>query len=121
MSDREPIDGESVLADAGRAGAMMLYDWFKHMTTLSLVTLGGILGILQGSRVDVRPGTLGVMITAIAVAGILGFDGQNRLLVAWIVSLFRRRCGGHVEWPWRCTEWESERSWGSLWNRSGDG
>lgn len=82
MSDREPIDGESVLADAGRAGAMMLYDWFKHMTTLSLVTLGGILGILQGSRVDVRPGTLGLMITAIAVAGILGFDGQNRLLVA---------------------------------------
>ena len=82
MSEPEPIDSESVLPSSGRAGAMMLYDWFKHMTTLSLVTLGGILGILQGSRVETRPGTIGAMITAIAIAGILGFDGQNRLLAA---------------------------------------
>ena len=82
MSEPEPIDSESVLPSTDRPGVMMLYDWFKHMTTLSLVTLGGVLGILQSSRTDVRPGAIGALITAIAVAGILGFDGQNRLLVA---------------------------------------
>jgi len=63
-------------------GVLMLYDWFKHITTLSLITLGGILGILQGGTANVRPGMLAMIVTTVAVAGILGFDGQHRLLSA---------------------------------------
>ena len=82
MTSRSPIDGDSVLPDGGRNGVMMLYDWFKHMTTLSLVTLGGILGILQNGTENVRPIVTTGIVAAVAVAGILGFDGLNRLLAA---------------------------------------
>ena len=82
MSERHPIDSEAVLPKGERDSVMMLYDWFKHMTTLSLVTLGGMIGILQGGQADVRPGLLGLMLVAVALAGIAGFDGMNRLLVA---------------------------------------
>jgi hypothetical protein len=82
MSGRSPIDGNTVLSDPGRDGAMMLYDWFKHMTTLSLVTLGGILGILQNGTDNIRPLVTGGIVTTVAMAGIFGFDGLNRLLTA---------------------------------------
>lgn len=37
-------------------GALLLYDYFKHMTTLVLITLGGILAIPQstGTQLDLR-------------------------------------------------------------------
>lgn len=82
MSGRSPIDGDAVMPDSGRDGVMMLYDWFKHMTTLSLITLGGMIGILQGENADVRPAMLALMLIAVALAGIAGFDGMHRLLVA---------------------------------------
>ena len=82
MSAPSSIDSETVLPDRGRDGALLLYDWFKHMTTLSLITLGGLLGILQGGEAQVRSGALGFIVSTIAFAGMLGFDGQNRLLVA---------------------------------------
>jgi hypothetical protein len=82
MTRRSPIDDNAVLTGHDPEGVMMLYDWFKHMTTLSLVTLGGMLGILQGGEANVRPGMLGGMLLAVALAGIAGFDGMNRLLVA---------------------------------------
>ncbi|ANY20402.1 hypothetical protein A6F68_01892 [Tsuneonella dongtanensis] len=81
-----PFDGEMVREKSVAGATLLLYDWFKHMTTLSLVTLGGVLGILQAAEMNVRSGLLGAMISAIAVAGILGFDGQNRLLIAEIAG-----------------------------------
>lgn len=82
MNEPAPIDSDAILPGTGREGALLLYDWFKHMTTLSLVTLGGILGILQAGSANVRPGVLGGIVTAVALAGIIGFDGLNRLLVS---------------------------------------
>ena len=44
-----PDDG---LADGStRDAELLLYDYFKHMTTLSLVTLGGVLSIPQATGV----------------------------------------------------------------------
>ena len=83
MSDdlpSRPIDGDDV-AGSDHGATLLLYDWFKHVTTLSLVTLGGVLTILQGED-PVRPGTLASIIVLVAIAGILGFDGQNRILKA---------------------------------------
>lgn len=44
MADR--TDGKA-LTDAERHAELLLYDYFKHLTTLSLVALGGVLAISQ--------------------------------------------------------------------------
>jgi hypothetical protein len=76
-----PIDEENPARhDAGINSAMLLYDWFKHITTLSLVTLGGLLSILQAGDTNVRPGVLSVILILIALAGMIGFNGQGRIL-----------------------------------------
>ena len=56
------------------------------MTTLSLVTLGGLLSILQAGKADVRPGFLEAIIVLIAIGGIIGFDGQSRILKAELAN-----------------------------------
>jgi hypothetical protein len=80
---KDVIDSDQVI-DAGskNRATMLLYDWFKHMTTLSLITLGGLLSILQAGNTNVRPGVLEAIIVLIATAGIIGFDGQSRILKA---------------------------------------
>jgi hypothetical protein len=80
--DNEVIDEES----SGNASLLLLYDWFKHITTLSLLTLGGLLSILQAGEAQVRPGVLAAIVGLIAFAGILGFEGQNRVLQAQLAS-----------------------------------
>lgn len=77
------VDSESPIPEGSRNRAtLLLYDWFKHMTTLSLITLGGLLSILQAGKTDVRPGFLEAIIVLIAIGGIIGFDGQSRILKA---------------------------------------
>lgn len=79
----EIIDSDNIAGSAsGNRATLLLYDWFKHMTTLSLITLGGLLSILQAGKTDVRPGFLETIIVLIATAGIIGFDGQSRILKA---------------------------------------
>ena len=82
MSDdlpMRPIDADDI-AGSNHGAALLLYDWYKNMTTLSLITLGGVLGIVQSGTSEVRPGVLGAIVTAIAIAGIIGFDGQHRIV-----------------------------------------
>jgi hypothetical protein len=83
MKLNNPIDSEVIdEQSAAKTGLLLLYDWFKHMTTLSLITLGGLLSMLQAGESQVRPGALAAIIGPLALAGILGFEGQNRLLRA---------------------------------------
>jgi hypothetical protein len=83
-----PLDGDDVASGgAGNSATLLLYDWFKHMTTLSLITLGGLLSILQAGETDVRPGLLEMIIIAIALSGIIGFDGQSRIIKAELAKL----------------------------------
>lgn len=83
MSDKGPIDSDDMADSAARhSPTLLLYDWFKHMTTLSLITLGGLLSILQSGDARIRPSVLVTIIVAIALAGIVGFDGQSRILKA---------------------------------------
>lgn len=88
MSSSDIIDSESPLPEGSKSRAtLLLYDWFKHMTTLSLVTLGGLLSILQSGDTNVRPGLLEAIIVLIALGGIIGFDGQSRILKAELANL----------------------------------
>ena len=87
MNSNDFIDSESPIPEASKSRAtLLLYDWFKHMTTLSLVTLGGLLSILQAGKADVRPGFLEAIIVLIAIGGIIGFDGQSRILKAELAN-----------------------------------
>jgi hypothetical protein len=87
MNSNDIIDSESPIPEGSKIRAtLLLYDWFKHMTTLSLITLGGLLSILQGGKADVRPGFLEAIIVLIAAGGIIGFDGQSRILKAELAN-----------------------------------
>lgn len=87
MSSNDIVDSESPLSEGSQSRAtLLLYDWFKHMTTLSLVTLGGLLSILQAGEANVRSGVLEAIIVLIAVGGIIGFDGQSRILKAELAN-----------------------------------
>lgn len=103
MSSDDIIDSESPIPEGSKSRAtLLLYDWFKHMTTLSLITLGGLLSILQAGEADVRRGFLEVIILLIAIGGIIGFDGQSRILKA---ELANEPLPGVLKWFRRVAVW----------------
>lgn len=48
-----------------------IYDYFKHLTTVSLVSIGGVLGLLQGQGPAIKPLALILVISLLAAAGFL--------------------------------------------------
>ncbi len=87
MNANDIIDSEAPIPEGSKGRAtLLLYDWFKHMTTLSLITLGGLLSILQQGEANVRSGFLEAIIVLIALGGIIGFDGQSRILKAELAN-----------------------------------
>jgi hypothetical protein len=60
----------------------LLYDWFKHLTSLSLVTLGGVLSLSQVDSIDLRPNSLLIVVVLVAAAGICSFSGADKLVRA---------------------------------------
>ncbi len=58
----------------------LVYDYFKHMTSLSLVSLGGVLTISQLPDAEPKPFSLGMVVVLLAVAGISGFAGMDEVV-----------------------------------------
>jgi hypothetical protein len=51
----------------------LLYDWFKHLTSLSLLTLGGILGISQlVTQSGFKKHAIIVLLVAVGLSGVIG-------------------------------------------------
>ena len=77
MNDEQP--GIPVPQDS----EALLYDWFKHLTSLSLLTLGGILSI---SQLVVEGGfkkhTIMVLLIAVGLSGVIGFSGAESIVQA---------------------------------------
>jgi hypothetical protein len=67
-------------ASDGRDG--LLYDWFKHLTSLSLLTLGGILSLSQTNDADIKKHTLVGVLIAVGASGVLGFSGAEQIVQA---------------------------------------
>ena len=64
-------------------GELLLYDYFKHLTTLSLLTLGGVLTVAQvADRTDVKPWLLVVVLLTISLAGVLSYSGAGEIVRA---------------------------------------
>jgi hypothetical protein len=66
----------------GSSREMMLYDWFKHMTSLSLLTLGGVLSLSQVGEADVKRAPLIMVVLFVAGAGLMSFTASDQLVRA---------------------------------------
>ena len=63
-------DDHQLSATADQFAETRAYDFLKHLTTLSIISIGGILGLLQNDSVDFPDQTIMVSIGAIGLAAI---------------------------------------------------
>ena len=63
-------------------GEALLYDWFKHLTSLSLLTLGGILSLSQIGHAEIKKHTLIGVLVAVAISGVIGFSCADQIVQA---------------------------------------
>jgi hypothetical protein len=82
------IDDEDSQAkpDIGSDGELLLYDYLKWVTTLSLLTLGGVLSLSQASDIELEHFEIGMVLIPICLAGITALSGVD--------SIVRARAGG---------------------------
>jgi hypothetical protein len=71
-------DARSGLNDSGLAA---LYDWFKYLTSLSLLTLGGVLSLVQGSDgVPIKKSLLIVVLAFVVTSGLASFASAAQVV-----------------------------------------
>ena len=64
-------------------GEMLLYDYFKHLTTLSLLALGGVLTLSgMADPRDVKPWAIVAVIVLISAGGVAAFSGGGEIVRA---------------------------------------
>ncbi|MGL5839275.1 MAG: hypothetical protein ACRCY3_12315 [Sphingorhabdus sp.] len=74
------IDSEERVADKARDDAtLLLYDFYKHLTTLSLVALGGVLSLSQAG-VLIEQRRLALITLLIGAAGVLALMGLDSIV-----------------------------------------
>ena len=78
---------DRIVDESARHGELLLYDFFKHMTTLSLVTLGGVLSISQTSGVAIPMRDLLPAILLIAVAGATSLYSMESMIKLRLANL----------------------------------
>jgi hypothetical protein len=60
---------------------MLLYDYFKHLSGLVLITLGGLLIVMKDlDAKDVNPKFVTIIFILIAMSGVLSFGGTNEIV-----------------------------------------
>ena len=73
-------DDDKLKLDGSTSRDMLLYDYFKHLTSLVLIALGGLLIIVQDlDPTDVKPRNVIIVIVLLAAAGILSFGGAGEI------------------------------------------
>jgi|SRR5579884_1555633 len=66
---------------------LLLYDYFKHISSLVLITLGGLLLILKDfSPKDVRPAFVLVTFLFVSAAGVVAFGGTQGIVRAKVTG-----------------------------------
>jgi hypothetical protein len=81
MTDDEESKLTSITPAERSDSELLLYDFFKHLTSLSLLTLGGVLAISQsGDKADVKPLMLMGVLVMISAGGICSFIGASEIV-----------------------------------------
>ena len=71
---------------------MVLYDFFKYMTSLVLLTLGGLLIVMKDfDPKDVKPGAVLLDIVLISAAGVAAFSGCSEIARARYLGVPTKR------------------------------
>lgn len=66
-----------------RPGDLILYDYFKHLTTLSLLVLGGILTLSQTARgAEMKLSTVLLVVGVVTLAGVTSFTASGEIATA---------------------------------------
>ena len=69
-----------------------LYDYFKYLTSLPLITLGGILTISQMSRAEpVDKPSLLLIVATLSIAGVLSFMGSEEIVRSKVTGKLNER------------------------------
>jgi len=55
------------------------YDFFKHMTGISLVSIGGVFAFIDGSAIKVEKAKLIIVLGAICAAGVMSLFQASKL------------------------------------------
>ena len=64
-------------------GELLLYDYFKHLTSLVLLTLGGLLIVMKDfDPKDVKPAFVIIAIVVISSSGVLAYSGSQEIVRA---------------------------------------
>ncbi|HEX9948330.1 MAG TPA: hypothetical protein VGA98_12375 [Allosphingosinicella sp.] len=79
MSDHD--EGNLLASEApNRQGDLILYDYFKHLTTLSLLILGGILSLTQTARgAEMKLPTVLMVVGVVTFAGVISFSASGEI------------------------------------------
>ena len=67
MIDEESKEAIEIVADTDFTAA---YDFNKHLSTLSLISIGGVLGLLQNSQVGISAGAASISIASLGLAAL---------------------------------------------------
>lgn len=80
MSD--DLDQAKVAAAPEMAdGATFLYDFFKHLTSLSVLTLGGVLAISTGADANgTSRASMIAVVVLVGIAALLAFSGTSEIV-----------------------------------------
>lgn len=71
--------GEDAEPPAG--GTAILYDWFKHLTSLSLLTIGGVLGLSQiAGGEGIKKALLVTVLLFVLITGVLSFSAAGEVV-----------------------------------------
>ena len=62
-----------------RPGDLVLYDYFKHLTTLALLVLGGILTLALSEEADLKRADVLIVLAVVSFAGITSFSGASEI------------------------------------------
>lgn len=73
-------DDEHEIVPIGHDGELLLYDFFKHLTSLSILVLGGVLLVTQAAAPqDVKSWVIIAVLVLVSASGILAFSGSSEI------------------------------------------
>ena len=72
---------EDETTEAGADGATLLYDYFKHLTSLCILSLGGVLALIPNAR-GLKPGLIIAVLVVLGLAALLSFAGTSEIVRA---------------------------------------